>query len=378
MTAAVAIIPARGGSKRIPRKNVRPFLGRPMIAWSIAAARDAGLFDRIVVTTDDAEIAAIARDAGAEVPFLRAPDLANDTATVTAVVQDAVRQLALPPDAAVCLIYATAPLVAGADLAAGLARLRNSGADYCMSVAAFEVALAGALETNADGLLQPHPVVATLDGTAPLYHDAAQFIWGSAAAWLSDRRAMRDATAALVIDPFRVQDIDTPEDWHTAEIKARVLAHVLAPLRLRPARADDWQVLLDWRNDPATVAASVTPGLVEPDAHRAWLARTLADPAVTLWLAEDTTGPVGTLRLTPWADGQEMSITLAPAARGRGLAATLIALACDEARSGPGPFHACIKPGNTASRRAFETAGFRHVGQRDGFDWFTFKERNTA
>lgn len=372
----VAIIPARGGSKRVPRKNVRPFLGRPMIIWSIAAAQDAGLFDRIVVTTDDADIAAIARAAGAEVPFLRAPDLANDTATVTAVVQDAVRQLRLAPADDVCLIYATAPLVSGADLAAGLARLTDSGVDYCMSVARFEVPLMAALETAADGLLHPHPVVATLDGPDALYHDAAQFIWGTAAAWLSDRRAMRDATAAHVIDPFRVQDIDTPEDWHTAEMKARVLYRMVPPgdLRLRPARTADWQALLDWRNDPATVAASLTPGTVDEAGHRGWLDRMLQDPGVTLWIAEDATGAVGTVRLTPLGDGKEVSITLAPTARGRGLAAVLIALAC----TAPVPYYARIKPGNAASRRAFETAGFQWTHAADGTDWFTLNKRNDA
>lgn len=376
MTARVAIIPARGGSKRIPRKNVRPFLGRPIIAWSIAAAQQAGVFDRIVVTTDDPEIAAIATAAGADVPFLRTPDLANDTATVTAVVQDAVRRLQLAPSDAVCLIYATAPLVAAEDLVAGLARLTDTGAEYCLSVAEFAVPLAGALAIDATGALQRHRVVDTLPDGGPLYHDAAQFIWGTAGAWLSDRRAMREGTVAHVIDPFRVQDIDTPEDWQTAEMKARVLDCVLAlmTLRLRPALAADWQMLLDWRNDAATVAASLTPGRVEPSAHRAWLDRMLADASVTLWVAEDATGALGTLRLTPWKDGREVSITLAPAARGRGLAAPLIALAC----AAPGRYYGRIKPDNPASRRAFETAGFHRTGTEDGIDWFTFDQGKPA
>lgn len=228
----VAIIPARGGSKRIPRKNIRPFRGQPMISWAIREALSSGLFDRVVVTTDDAEIAEVARASGAEVPFLRQADLANDHAGLTEVVQDAIRQLSLsisPPDM-VCLIYATAPFLRAADLRDGLDRLTASDADYAISVASFPAPVERAL-VETDGQLtmmnQDNLFLRSQD-LREAYHDAAQFVWGTAEAWLSDRRALRSPTIPVVLPRHRVQDIDTPEDWAFAELLAKVLEEVEA------------------------------------------------------------------------------------------------------------------------------------------------------
>lgn len=221
----VAIIPARGGSKRIPGKNIRPFLGRPMIAWPIAAARDSGLFDRVVVSTDDADIAAAARGAGAETPFRRDPALADDHATVTAVVQDAIRRLRLSDDAMACLIYATAPLIRPADLHAGLAALKGSGADYALSVASFPAPVERALVIAGGrlGMLNPDNLFTRSQDLREAFHDAGQFCWGRAGVWLSDRRAMAAPTVPVILPRARVQDIDTPEDWDHAEALARAL-----------------------------------------------------------------------------------------------------------------------------------------------------------
>ena len=227
---SVAIIPARGGSKRIPRKNIRPFLGRPMIAWPISTARASGLFDQVVVTTDDAEIAEVAKENGADVPFLRQPDLANDFAGLTEVVQDAVTRLALNPSDMVCLIYATAPLLRAEDLRIGMDLLTASDADYAISVGSFQAPVERALVVN-DGCLtmmnQDNLFVRTQD-LREAYFDAAQFLFGTAEAWLSDRRALRAPTIPVILPRHQVQDIDTPEDWAWAEFLAKTMKEAKA------------------------------------------------------------------------------------------------------------------------------------------------------
>lgn len=223
---ALCIIPARGGSKRIPGKNIRPFHGRPMIAWSIAAAQASGCFERIVVTTDDPDIARVGRDAGAEVPFLRDPTLADDHSVLTEVIQDAIRRLSLALDTMVCLVYATAPLLHAQDIADGLARLRESNADYAISVTTFPAPVERALVIR-DGvlsMLDQSKLFARSQDLQDAYHDAGQFCWGRADAWLSDRRALRAPTLACILPRYRVQDIDTPEDWERAELIARAVA----------------------------------------------------------------------------------------------------------------------------------------------------------
>ena len=129
---SVCVIPARGGSKRIPRKNIKPFHGLPMIGWSIEAAQQSGLFDRIVVSTDDAEIAETALSLGAEIPFIRPDDLANDFTATVPVIAHAIEALALAPDTPVCCLYATAPFVQAGDLTKGL-RLLGEGASYAVA-----------------------------------------------------------------------------------------------------------------------------------------------------------------------------------------------------------------------------------------------------
>lgn len=224
---AVAIIPARGGSKRIPRKNIRPFHGRPMIAWPIAAAAASGLFDRVIVSTDDAEIADVARAEGAEVPFLRDPSLADDRTGVTPVVQDTLRRLEAIGErpALACLVYATAPFLRAEDLARGLNALEETGADYANSVTSFPapVQRAMVIEDGRLRMIDPANRLVRSQDLPEAYHDAGQFCWGRREAWLSDRAVFDAPTAAVLLPRFRVQDVDTPEDWTRAEVMARVL-----------------------------------------------------------------------------------------------------------------------------------------------------------
>ncbi len=225
----VAVIPARGGSKRIPRKNVRSFAGKPMLAHSIDRALECGLFDRVIVSTDDDEIAQIATKRGAEVPFRRPSDLADDHATTLDVMQHAVGWLragGIQP-AAVCCIYATAPFVSSTDLVAGLERFVSGDWLYVFAATSFAYPIFRSFRMEAGGgvrMLFPEYSQTRSQDLPQALHDAGQFYWGQPKAWL-DREAIFGPRSTVVpIPSWRVQDIDTSEDWERAELIARLLA----------------------------------------------------------------------------------------------------------------------------------------------------------
>lgn len=218
----LAVIPARGGSKRIPRKNVKPFCGKPMLAWAIDAARESGCFDRIVVSTDDDEIADTARDCGAEVPFRRPVELSDDYTGTIPVVAHAIRTLQSQGTSpgVVCCIYATAPFLRGTDLSQGLTELEQSGADYAFSVTRYEFPIQRAIRIAGSGRVEmfyPEHFNTRSQDLEAAYHDAAQFYWGRVDAWLSGKTIFSQAAVPVVLPHHRVQDIDTPEDWERAE-----------------------------------------------------------------------------------------------------------------------------------------------------------------
>lgn len=224
----LAVIPARGGSKRIPRKNIRPFCGKPIIAWSIAAARNSGLFDRIVVSTDDEEIAAVALDHGAEVPFLRPRAFADDHAGTNAVVKHAIlwhHERGMNIEQACCL-YATAPFVRPSDIVAAHGRLVASGKAYVFSVARFSYPIQRALRMNAAGEVEsfhPQHMASRSQDLEPAYHDAGQFYWGQAQAFVEELPLFAPHSLGYLLPSHRVQDIDTEEDWVRAEWLFRAL-----------------------------------------------------------------------------------------------------------------------------------------------------------
>ena len=216
---SLCVIPARGGSKRIPLKNIRAFHGRPMIGWSIAAARASGLFDRVVVSTDDAGIAEVALAEGAEVPFLRPAELANDHAATVPVIGHAVTALGLATDTPVCCLYATAPFVTAADLAEG-ARLLALGASYAMAVTRFDYPIQRALRRAEDGsvaMMDPAQMLVRSQDLEPAWHDAGQFYWARAATWAAGLPVFGPGARGVALPSHRVVDIDTPEDWDRAE-----------------------------------------------------------------------------------------------------------------------------------------------------------------
>jgi N-acylneuraminate cytidylyltransferase len=224
----VAVIPARGGSKRIPRKNIRPFAGKPMIGHSIECALRSGLFDRVVVSTDDDEIAEVARQFGAEVPFQRPPELSDDHSGTTEVIAHAVRWLKDDGTdvTAACCIYATAPFIREADLAAALAKLESGAWQYVFSATTFAFPIFRSFRmTAADGVEMFYPQhFATRSQDLPeALHDAGQFYWGRVNAWLNNARFFEAESTVLTIPRWRVQDIDTLEDWERAEVMMRVL-----------------------------------------------------------------------------------------------------------------------------------------------------------
>lgn len=225
----IAVIPARGGSKRIPRKNIKPFFGKPMIAWSIEAARSSGVFDKIIVSTDDEEIAKIARAYGAEVPFIRPEKLSDDYTGTIAVIAHATEwaQSEYGDIEAVCCIYATAPFVQVDDIRKGLQLLESGPWAYSFSVTdyaapifrSFKIAEAGGVEMYYPGEFETRS-----QDLPEAYHDAGQFYWGRAQSWIEGVKLFSLQSAPLLIPRWRVQDIDTVDDWIRAEsIAANIL-----------------------------------------------------------------------------------------------------------------------------------------------------------
>lgn len=218
----LAVIPARGGSKRIPRKNIKLFGGKPMIAWSIEAAIASECFDRIMVSTDDEEIAAIAKSLGAEVPFIRPQALSDDHTGTIPVVAHAIewqnKQGEIASD--VCCIYATAPFLQPNDIVKGYQVLLSSNADYAFSVTSYAFPIQRAIRiTNSQRvqMFQPEHFNTRSQDLEDAWHDAGLFYWGHSSAWLAQQPLFTDAAAPVPMPRYRVQDIDTPEDWERAE-----------------------------------------------------------------------------------------------------------------------------------------------------------------
>ncbi len=218
----IAVIPARGGSKRIPRKNIKPFAGKPMIAHAIGIAQSSGLFDHIVVTTDDDEIARVAVECGAEVPFVRPVELADDHTPTVPVIAHAIgacQALGWQVDQ-VCCIYPAVPFLQGADLVNALHMLETNDAGYVFPVTAYPSAIQRALRQLPTGLMEPfysqYATTRTQD-LEPAFYDAGQFYWGLAQTWL-EGKIIHKHGGGLIIPSWRVVDIDTIEDWQRAEL----------------------------------------------------------------------------------------------------------------------------------------------------------------
>lgn len=218
----LAVIPARGGSKRIPRKNIKIFCGKPMIAWSIEAALQSGCFDKVVVSTDDAEIAEISKDYGASVPFIRPAELADDYTGTIPVVRHAIKWFedrGLSTEQ-VCCLYATAPFVRTQDILRGLEILKDTNCDYAFSVTSYAFPIQRAVRLTGQGRVEmfyPEHFDTRSQDLEEAWHDAGQFYWGLTTAWINGSMIFGPASAPVILPRHRVQDIDTQEDWHRAE-----------------------------------------------------------------------------------------------------------------------------------------------------------------
>ena len=223
------MIPARGGSKRIPRKNIKEFHGKPMIAWSIQAALNSGCIDEVWVSTDDEEIAAIAQTYGAKVPFIRPAHLSDDFATTADVMQHAVQECQIQyqqlPDY-VCCLYATAPFVQQQDLLQGFELIQSKDLDYVFSATNYSFPIQRAIKIDSDGkvnMFSPEYFNTRSQDLVEAWHDAGQFYWGTAQAWLQKHTVFSPNSNIISLPSYRVQDIDTLSDWHRAEMIASLM-----------------------------------------------------------------------------------------------------------------------------------------------------------
>ena len=224
----IAVIPARGGSKRIPRKNLRSFCGQPIIKISIDAALESGVFDRVFVSTDCREIADVAKNCGAEVPFIRPAELSNDHTPTIPVVRHAI-DWCTDNEGAVnfaCGIYATAAFIKSRDVRAGLALLRqDADAEFAFPITTFPFPIFRSLEflgKRVKMFFPEHNLTRSQD-LPEAWHDAGQFYWGTANAWLANEGFFNARSIGMPIPRHRVQDIDTAEDWKRAELMFEAL-----------------------------------------------------------------------------------------------------------------------------------------------------------
>lgn len=226
-----AIIPARGGSKRIPQKNVKDFAGKPIIAYSIETALASNLFEQVIVSTDDPYIAQIACQYGAQTPFIRKAHLACDHSGTHDVINDAIDLLAKQKQSTryVCCIYATAPFLQIEDLTIAYQQLRDSDKDYAFTVTSYASPVQRALQINAHNQIEPlwpqHRHTRTQD-LPTTYHDAGQFYFGKCEAFLRVTEIFSTHALPIILPRHRVyDDIDTPEDWYCAENMYKALYH---------------------------------------------------------------------------------------------------------------------------------------------------------
>ncbi|MBA2611408.1 MAG: pseudaminic acid cytidylyltransferase [Bacteroidetes bacterium] len=225
--ANAAIIIARGGSKRIPKKNIKVFRGKPIIAYSIETALNSGLFDYVMVSTDDDEIAVIAKRAGAEVPFTRSEKNSDDLSTTAEVILEVLTELKASGKIFenVCCIYPTAPFITKASLQNAFELLIKNKFDSVFPVCAFSYPIQRALQiTDSKVTMQlPDNINKRSQDLQPSYHDAGQFYWLNTLSFLKEKKVFTQNSGSIILDEMQVQDIDTETDWKIAELKHALL-----------------------------------------------------------------------------------------------------------------------------------------------------------
>jgi len=218
----ICVIPARGGSKRIPKKNIRNFHGQPIIAYSIQSAINSGCFEKVIVSTDDPEIAAVALEFGADVPFERPAEISDDHATTVDVIQHAIEWCESQGWQIdnLCCVYATAPFLTSEDLIQGLNLLEDQDINYAFSATSFSFPIQRGFyldEVEAVVMFQPEHINTRSQDLREAYHDAGQFYWGKVPAFRAGLPFFAKHSKPVLIPRERVQDIDTTADWNYAE-----------------------------------------------------------------------------------------------------------------------------------------------------------------
>lgn len=224
----LCIIPARVGSKRIPKKNIRNFCGKPIIGWSINTAIESNCFDKIIVSTDSEEIASISKKYGAEVPFIRPKNISDDITGTLPVVNHAIKfvEANYGKVELVCCIYPTAPFLETDFLRKGLLKIKENNANFCFSATSFPFPIQRAIKINSDNkskMFFPEFLNTRSQDLEDSYHDAGQFYWGRTSSWLEKKRIFDEDSIPLLIPRYKVQDIDTQEDWIRAEMMFRLI-----------------------------------------------------------------------------------------------------------------------------------------------------------
>lgn len=224
---SLCIIPARGGSKRIPRKNIKPFMGKPIMAYSIEAALKSELFDEVMVSTDDEEFAEVAKQYGASVPFLRSETTANDYATTVDVLLEVIetyKQRGMEFDT-ICCLYSTAPFVTSERLKEASSKLSDS-VDACFTMVEYSYPIQRSLRINEAGQVEmkyPEHLKSRTQDLEKVYHDAGQFYFVKTKTLIEEKTVWCKHTAPLVLSELEVQDLDTLTDWQLAEMKYDLL-----------------------------------------------------------------------------------------------------------------------------------------------------------
>ena len=224
----LCVIPARGGSKRIPKKNIKLFCGKPIIQWSIEAALKSNCFDKVIVSTDNDEIASISQKIGAEVPFIRPKEISDDFTPTIPVINHAINFINQQYKKVefACCIYATAPFVEPKYILDGLNNLLKNDANYAFSATSFPFPIQRAIKITSDKkskMFFPNEFNTRSQDLEESFHDAAQFYWGKSSAWAKNKRIFDDNSIPIILPRHKVQDIDNEEDWLRAELMFKMI-----------------------------------------------------------------------------------------------------------------------------------------------------------
>ncbi len=225
----ICVIPARGGSKRIPLKNIRPFCGKPIIIYSIENALKSKCFQRVIVSTDNKQISEISKSNGAEVPFIRPDKISDDFSNSGSVIKHAIEWFLSKGQIIenVCCLYPTAPFVTAEDLQLGLEALMNNKGNYALPVVKFpHPPQRGMKIKNPQKILEmikPENINIRSQDLEEIWHDAGQFCWGKAEAWLQEKPILTSKPIPITLSRYKAQDIDTEEDWCQSELMFRAL-----------------------------------------------------------------------------------------------------------------------------------------------------------